>query len=368
VTAPLEGSCDPRFASVRTRFAELLADGAETGAGVCVYLGAEPVVDLWGGWADTARTRPWSRDTVVPTYSVTKAPAAVALLTVVDRGLVGLDDPVESVWPEYGAAGKSATTVRHLLAHRAGLPAFPEPRDDPAAWSDWADLTAMLARARPEWEPGTAHAEHALTYGHLLGEVVRRVDGRTLGQVWRDDVAAPWALDFQIGLRDDEAARVAELEYATPDWPAEAGGAPGSMRERAVGNPAGARDLAVLSSDVWRRCEIPAVNGHGTARAVARFYAGVTGQLDRPLLSDRLRGELLTPVATGHDALLDREVTWGLGVQFDESYVGMGGLGGSDGLADLRRGYSYGYVTRRLDDHDRSVALTDAIEAVLDRT
>lgn len=324
------------------------------------------MVDLWGGWADTARTRPWATDTVVPTYSVTKAPAAVSLLTVVDRGLVGLDDPVESVWPEYGAAGKSATTLRHLLAHRAGLPAFPEPRDDPAAWSDWADLTSMLARARPNWAPGTAHAEHALTYGHLVGEVVRRVDGRTLGQVWREDVATPWGLDFQIGLRDDEAARVAELEYATPDWPAEAGGAAGSLRERAVGNPAGARDLAVLGSDVWRRSEIPAVNGHGTARAVARFYAAVTGHLDPPLLSDRLRAELLTPVATGHDELLDREVTWGLGVQFDESSVGMGGLGGSDGLADLHRGYSYGYVTRRLADHDRSVALTDAIEAVLD--
>jgi CubicO group peptidase (beta-lactamase class C family) len=299
---------------------------------------------------------------------VTKAPAAVALLTVVDRGLVGLDEPVESVWPEYGAAGKSATTVRHLLAHQAGLPAFPEPRDDPSAWGDWADLTAMLARARPEWEPGTSHAEHALTYGHLLGEVVRRVDGRTLGRVWREDVAARLGLDFQIGLTDEEASRVAELEYATPDWPVEAGGAPGSLRERALGNPSGARDLAVLGSDAWRRSEIPAVNGHGTARAVARFYAAVAGHLDRPLLSEQLAAELLTPVATGPDALLDREVTWGLGVQFDETYVGMGGLGGSDGLTDVRRGYSFGYVTRRLADHDRAEALTDAVEAVLDGT
>ena len=368
MSPPLDGSCDPRFASVRTRFAELLADGTETGAAVCVQLGADVVVDLWGGWADTARTRPWARDTIVPTYSVTKAPAAVALLSVVDRGLVGLDEPVESVWPEYGAAGKSATTVRHLLAHRAGLPAFPEPRDDPAAWGDWGDLTAMLARARPEWEPGTAHAEHALTYGHLLGEVVRRVDGRTIGRVWREDLAARLGLDFQIGLTDDEVARVAELEYATPAWPVETGGAPGSLRRAGDRQPrrrAGPgcprlRRLATVRDPGGQRSRDGARSG--------RFYAAVAGHLDQPLLSEQLAAELLTPVATGPDALLDREVTWGLGVQFDETYVGMGGLGGSDGLADLRRGYSFGYVTSRLADHDRAVALTDAIEAVLDAT
>lgn len=365
-TVPLEGTCEPRFLPARRRFAQLLEDGVETGAAVCVYLGGEPVVDLWGGWADRERTRPWTRDTIVPTYSVTKAPAAVALLTVVDRGLVALDDPVESVWPEYGCAGKEATTVRHLLAHRAGLPAFPEPRPDPSAWTDWDDLAGMLAGATPEWEPGTQHAEHALTYGHLLGEVVRRVDGRTIGQVWREDVAVPFGLDFQIGLTDDEVARVADMEHVGPSWPEDVGGAPGTLRERAVANPAGARDLDVLGSEVWRRSEIPAVNGHGTARAIARFYAAMAGALDRPLLSDALRAEWLTPAASGHDALLDRDVTWGLGVQFEGSSVGMGGLGGSDGLTDVARGYSYGYVTRRLGDHDRAIAVGDALEAVLD--
>lgn len=363
--APLEGTCDARFAPVRGQFAALLADGTETGAAVCVYLGDEPVVDLWGGWADAAGSRPWQRDTIVPTYSVTKAPAAVTLLSVVDRGLVGLDDRVASVWPEYGSAGKEPTTVRHLLAHRAGLPTFPEPRPDPAAWADWDDLVAMLARATPEWEPGTAHAEHAYTYGHLLGEVVRRVDGRSLGRVWREDLAARLGLDFQIGLRDDECARVAEMEYATPSWPVDVGGEPGSLRDRAVTNPAGARDLAVLNSDLWRRAEIPAVNGHGTARAIARFYAAVAGRLDVPLLSDGLRAELLTPVATGPDLMLEREVTWGLGVQFEGSYVGMGGLGGADGLADRTRGYSFGYVTRRLADHDRAISLSDTVESCL---
>ena len=364
---PVGGSWDERFTPVRDRFVELLREGTETGAAVCVYVGTEPVVDLWGGWADSARTTPWRPDTIVATYSVTKAPAALTLLSVVDRGLVGLDEPVDSVWAEYRGAGKADTTIRHLLSHRAGLPAFPARRDDPAAWADWADLTAMLARATPEWEPGTAHSEHALTYGHLLGEVVLRVDGRSLGRVWREDLAGRLDLDFQIGLTEQECGRAAELEYADASWPQDVGGAPGSMRERAVDNPAGARDLAVINSERWRRCEIPAVNGHGTARAVARLYAAVAGHPPLPL-SASLRAALHTPVATGPDRLLEREVTWGLGVQFEDSIVGMGGLGGSAGFADLARGYSFGFVTRRLADHDRADALVVEVEAALDTT
>lgn len=363
---PLGGTCDERFRPVRDRFAELLADGSETGAAVCVHVGGEPVVDLWGGWSDAARTTPWGRDTTAATYSVTKAPAAAAVLSLVGRGALGLDDVVASVWPEYGGQGKDATTVRHLLAHRAGLPAFPEPRIDPRAFADWDDLAAMLARATPEWEPGTAHGEHALTYGHLLGEVVRRVDGRTIGQLWREDLAGPLGLDFQIGLRDDEVARVAEMEHAAATWPADVGGEPGSLRERALGNPRGALDTDVLRSDAWRRAEIPAVNGHGTARAVSRFYAALAGRLDVRLLPEEVRRQMLTPVATGPDALLETDVTWGLGVQFEEALVGMGGLGGSAGFAETRRGYSFGYVTRRLGDHDRAVALSDAVDEVFD--
>ena len=155
------------------------------------------------------------------------------------------------------------------------------------------------------------------------------------------------------------------MEYGDPLWPTNVAGDPGTLRERSVANPAGGRDLAVLGSDLWRRSEIPAVNGHGTARAIARFYAAITGRLGEPVLSERLTAELLAPVATGHDAMLDREVTWGLGVQFEESYVGMGGLGGSDGLADLERGYSFGYVTRRLADHDRAISLTETFESSL---
>jgi len=362
--APLGGSTLPAFDAVRDRFAGLLADGTETGAAVAVCRGDELVVDLWGGWADQARTRPWQRDTIATTYSVTKVPAAATLLTLVDRGLIGLDDSVASVWPAYAAAGKAATTLRMVLAHRAGQPAFPEPRDV-AAWRDWDDLTAMLARAEPEWEPGSQHVEHALTYGHLVGEVVRRVAGRTLGTVWREDIAVVLDLDFQIGLTPSESSRAAEMEQASPTWAGEMAGQPGSLRQRALGNPAGALDVAVLNSATWRDSEIPAVNGHGTARAIARFYAALAGWLAEPVFSPELQAEVLRPVAGEHDALLDRSVAWGMGLQFEESYAGMGGIGGSDGMVDLERGYSFGYVTRRLADHDRAISLADTVEECL---
>ena len=362
--APLGGSTLPAFDAVRDRFAGLLADGTETGAAVAVCRGDELVVDLWGGWADQARTRPWQRDTIATTYSVTKVPAAATLLTLVDRGLIGLDDSVASVWPAYAAAGKAATTLRMVLAHRAGQPAFPEPRDV-AAWRDWDDLTAMLARAEPEWEPGSQHVEHALTYGHLVGEVVRRVAGRTLGTVWREDMAVVLDLDFQIGLTPSESSRAAEMEQASPTWAGEMAGQPGSLRQRALGNPAGALDVAVLNSATWRDSEIPAVNGHGTARAIARFYAALAGWLAEPVFSPELQAEVLRPVAGEHDALLDRSVAWGMGLQFEESYAGMGGIGGSDGMVDLERGYSFGYVTRRLADHDRAISLADTVEECL---
>ena len=361
---PLGGAVAPAFGAVEERFAELLADGSETGAAVAVYRGNELVVDLWGGWVDSSRTEPWRRDTIVPTYSVTKVPTAVTVLALVDRGLIGLDDMVTSVWPEYAAAGKASTTVRMLLAHQAGLPAFPELRG-PHAWSDWDDLTGMLAAAAPEWEPGDAHGEHALTYGHLLGEVVRRVTGRSLGTVWREEVATPLGLDFHIGLRGADAERVAEMEYATATWPELTLGTPGSLRQRALGNPTGALDLSVLGSSLWRETEVPAVNGHGTARAVARLYAGLAGWLEESLLAEDLRAELFRAVCTGPDLLLERSVAWGLGLQLEDGYAGMGGIGGSDGMVHRGHGYAFGYVTRRLRNHARATALADAVETCL---
>ncbi len=184
---PVSGHVDPGFEAVRDAFAHLVSSGDETGAGLTVIHRGRAVVDLCGGWADAARTRAWTHDTMVNTFSVTKAFAALALLVLVDRGRAGLDDRVADHWPEFATAGKADTTVRQVLAHQAGLPAFPVPRgfDDVG---DWNLLTADLAAAEPEWPPGTAHGEHALTFGHLVGELVRRIDGRSLDRFLREEI------------------------------------------------------------------------------------------------------------------------------------------------------------------------------------
>jgi CubicO group peptidase (beta-lactamase class C family) len=363
--APVAGQCDQRFAAVRDRFVQLFADGDETGAAVAFVLGGRPVVDLWGGWRDVARTAAWQSDTIATTFSVTKWPAALTVLRLVDQGRLSLDQTVGDVWPEYAVAGKEATTIRQLLAHQAGVVTFPEPR--PAtAWADWDDLVSMLARSEPTWTPGTAHGEHVRTYGHLLGEVVRRVDGRSLGTFWREEIAEPLDIDFQIGLTVAEQERCAEMEYGVASWADDIRAAATPLRLATFASPADQLDIGFLNSTLWRGSEIPAVNGHGTARGIARLYAATAGHAGvPPLLSGNLLAEATTPAMVGSDLVLDHDVAWCLGVQSEDSYVGMGGLGGSDGMLDRQRGYAYGFVTRRLLDHDRAIALTDAFEACL---
>jgi CubicO group peptidase (beta-lactamase class C family) len=190
---------------------------------------------------------------------VGKPVIALAVLLLAERGLLSLDDRMPRLWPQF----TTNASVREILAHTAGLPVFPVVRDA-QAWSDWDLLCADLAGATPEWTPGTAAAEHALTYGHLLGELVRRVDGRPPAQFVAEEIAGPYGLDLGYGM---PVERCAELEFDTPDWPARMLGAPGSLHARAVSNPAGARDLAVVNSDRWRAATVPAVNLHATAAA-----------------------------------------------------------------------------------------------------
>jgi CubicO group peptidase (beta-lactamase class C family) len=355
-----DGWVAPGFEPAREAFASLLSSGAETGAAVTVLRHGEPVVELRGGWHDRARERPWATDTLVNVYSVGKPLIAFAVLLLIDRGLLDVDEPVAARWPDFAAKDKESVTVRNLLTHTAGLPAFPVPR--PAtAYSDWDLLCADLAAAPAEHPPGTAAAEHALTYGHLLGELVRRVDGRSAGRFVADEIAGPWQLDLGFGLDAADRARCAELEYGDPGWPARQLGEPDTLRRRGLGNPAGALDLAVVNGDAWRSAEVPAVNLHATATGVARFYAGLLGH-GVPLISPELIAAATSVQVDGPDLLLGRPVRWGLGVQIDDDGTwGMGGVGGSCGCADPARGYAVGYVTRRLADFDR----IDAIAAAL---
>jgi CubicO group peptidase (beta-lactamase class C family) len=354
----------PGYEHVRELFADLVGSGRETGAALTVLRHGEPVVELHGGWRDAARTRPWTADTLVNVYSVGKPLIALAVLVLVDRGLIGLDDPVARYWPQFAAAGKDGVTVRQALTHTAGLPVFPVPRDD-SAWSDWELLCADLAAAAPEWPPGTVAAEHALTYGHLVGELVRRVDGRSPGRFVADEIARPWALDLAFGVPVADRARCAELEYDAPDWPTRMLGTPGSVHARAVSNPLGARDLAVVNGTMWRSAEVPAVNLHATATAVARLYAGLLagGTLDgHRLISASLVTDLVAEQYSGEDRFLEQDIVWGLGVQIeDDGTWGMGGLGGNAGWADPATGHAIAYVTRRLGEFDRVTEIDSAL-------
>ncbi|MEU7587127.1 serine hydrolase domain-containing protein [Micromonospora sp. NPDC049230] len=351
-----------RFAPVRDCFHDLLTSGRETGAALVIWYDGQPVVDLVGG--TRAAAEPWRPDTLVNVYSAGKPVAALCLLMLVDRGHVDLDASVDRYWPEF----RTPATVRQVLSHTAGLPAFPVPRPA-AAIADWALLAGDLAAADPEWSPGSVAGEHAWTYGHLVGELVRRVDGRSVGRFLAEEIADRWQLDLAFGLTEADQRRCADLRYGDPGWPSRKLGEPGSLRARAMGNPAGGLDLAVLNSSLWRGAEMPAVNLHASAAGLARLYAGVLagGVLDGVrLFSPELVAETTRVQYDGPDLLLNRQVQWTLGMQREpDGSWGMGGLGGSGGWADPERGYACAYATARLDEHDRVNELAEVLHSVL---
>lgn len=351
---PLGGTVAPGFEPVRDAFAEVVAGQPGTGAAVAAWHDGRWVADLWGGFADTARNRPWSRDSIVMPYSVTKPFAALTALVLVDRGLIDLDAPVQRWWPELSAAA----SVRQVLSHQTGLVALAEPA--PASLLlDWDALCTRLAAEEPVWTPGTAIGESALFYGHLVGELVRRLDGRTIGRFLREEVCGPHGLDFAIGLDAADLARAVDLTgLEAPEWASDAPGRPDLLR-RALFNPPGAFEPAVVNSAGFRRAEVPAINGHGTARAVAGLYAAL---LQGEVLSPGLRDEAASAQASGIDRVMGgEERSWGLGFAVEEDGFGMGGVGGSLGWACRSGRYAYGFVTGSMGDHDRSDAVENAL-------
>jgi CubicO group peptidase (beta-lactamase class C family) len=353
----VNGTVEPRFDPVREALAEALDGRTGTGAAVAAWHDGEWVVDLWGGWADAARSRPWERDSIVMPYSVTKPFAALCALILVDRGRLELDAPMQRYWPGF----RAPATVRHVLSHQAGVVAL----DDPApteAFYDWDRMCTLLAAQEPAWEPGTAHGESALFYGHLVGELVRRVDGRPLGRFLRDEICGPLELDFAVGLGDADQSRAVELTGLGEAFTqANEAGKP-ELFLRAIGNPPGTRDAAVVNGRAWRAAEIPAVNGHGTARGIAGLYAAL---LDGELLSPRLLEEATTEQCSGRDRVFGHDNAWGLGFGFDADGFGMGGLGGSVGVASTRGGYAFGFVTGTMGDGSPGTAVENAFRDCL---
>ena len=356
----IDGDCDPRFAAVRDAFAASLDAGREVGASFAATLGGRAVVDLWGGHADAARTRPWQRDTIVNVFSTTKAMTALCAHILVDRGLLDLDAPVARYWPEFAAAGKETIPVRMLLSHTAGLAAIRQKLALEVLY-DWDRYTAAIAAEAPWWEPGTANGYHAVTFGHLVGEVIRRISGRSVGQVLRDEVTGPLGADFHIGLPASEDQRCAEMVRPSAAESSAAGlaePAPDSLRAKVLGNPVLRPEVA--NTAAWRRAEIPAANGQGNARSVARVLSALAcgGSVDGVrLLGAESIARAIETQAWARDLVLGFKIKWGLGFMLVSEQLplspnprafGHGGWGGSLGFADLDAGVSWAYVMNKM--------------------
>lgn len=364
--------CDPRFSRVREVFARQFAEGLELGAAFAVYQNGELVVDLWDGIADGRTGRRWQQDTPAFAYSCTKAITATVLLQLAERGLVDVSAPVADLWPEFAAEGKASITVEHLLTHQAGLPLIEEPVPV-AEFEDQPAIAARLAGQAPIWEPGSAHGYHALTYGFLLGEVVRRVTGKSVGDLVAAEIAGPLGLDLWVGAPDDVIERAARIKgpdrrsgpvTAVPEQAAEdsvltrmaaAGRDPQSPMNRALGNP----DMRLLdggaNNPVILRAGWPAAGVVTTATGLAGFYrALIAGELLRPeTLRDATR-----PRVTGPDRILYVDSSFGLGYMRpamtflapSPSAFGHSGAGGFLGLGDVEHGLAAGYVMNQMAD------------------
>jgi CubicO group peptidase (beta-lactamase class C family) len=342
--ADIQGSYDELFTAVPSALAGLLDDG-DAGASVAVFVDGEPVVDVWGGFADADRTIPWQRDTITNVWSVTKTMTALCALVLADRGELDLAAPVGRYWREFAVAGKEKVLVRHLLAHTAGLPDWDGPVED---LYEWPSATARLAAQAPQWEPGSAAGYHSLTQGFLVGEVVRRITGRSLGDFFAEEMAGPLGADFHIGLPAEHDHRVA-LTVPPSSWDEDyAASAPGSSAPPAAGTGIRVRDG---NSVAWRRAQIPAASGFGNARSVALVQSvmacgGVVG--GRRLLSqagcDRAKEEQFH----GVDRILGMSVRYGLGYGLFGSAHGWGGWGGSIVMVEPDDRMAVAYVTNQM--------------------
>ena len=364
--AAVHGRCEPAFAPVRDALAEIMAAGTEVGAALAVHVDKQLVVDLWAGYEDAERTRPWRRDTVVNLFSVGKAIGALCVLRLSEAGRLDLDAPVARYWPEFAQAGKSGTRVRHLLTHQAALPAI-APLMPPGAWADWDAITAALARQEPWWEPGAGHGYHVNTQGFLIGEVVRRVTGQTFGTYLRESLTVPAGIDFFVGFGPELDARCAD-HLAPPPSPEREelqrrlGVDPASltglalMRVNAYRNPPGLSGIGIVNTRAWRAAEVPSTNGHGNARAVARLYSALAGdgRLDGVhVLGPDMVARAIEPQVDGADIVLERPTRYGLGFQLTMPERRLGpnprafghfGAGGSLGFADPDARVAIGYA------------------------
>jgi CubicO group peptidase (beta-lactamase class C family) len=360
---PVHGICDTRFTALLDQFLAHFHALGETGAALAVMLDGKLVVDVWAGHSDAARTQPWQHDSIVNVYSTTKGITALCAHRLVEHGRLDLDAPVARYWPEFAAAGKDTLPVRYLLSHQAGLAAVREPLN-PSNLSEWDTVTRALARQAPWWEPGTKHGYHAMTYGWLVGEVIRRISGRSVGAFFRDEIGGPLGIDFHIGFGPELDARVAALIPPPPPGPneldllAEILKEPESLLAKSFINPPVLPELG--NTREWRAAELPAANGHTNARALARLYGTLAcgGSLDGVhVLAPATIEQASAEQADGPDALLPLHTRFALGFMLstptekmgpNPRTFGHGGMGGSLAFADPEARLGFGYVMNEM--------------------
>jgi CubicO group peptidase (beta-lactamase class C family) len=374
IMVEIHGLCDDKFETVREAFQRNFEDGLEVGASFAVTLNGKFIIDIWAGYANGTKTHPWEKDTIVNVYSTTKVMTALCTLMLVDRGLLDLDAPVAKYWPEFAQRGKQDIPVRYLLSHTSGLSGFDRSLPVKTLYR-WNKITNMLAKQEPWWEPGTKSGYHAWTFGYLLGELIRRITGKTLGTFFKEEVTDVLKADFHIGLPEDQDSRVGELIPPKIDM---------SQIKDVDLNSISLKSIIRVRHNVedtktrgWRAAEIPATNGHGNARAVAKITAALAcgGSLDGiRLLSLGTIEEALEEQSYGKDLVLQVPMRFGLGfgLQSKEAPIGpnqrilfWGGWGGSTSIMDLDAKLSIAYVmnkmTSGLTDDPRSKRLVEAV-------
>jgi len=354
----INGYCEDRFTLVKEAFQSNFEEDLEVGASFAVTINGKHVIDIWAGYADAAQTKPWKKDTIVNVFSTTKVMASICIHMLVDRGLLDLDAPVAKYWPEFAQAGKENLPVRYLLSHTSGLAGWDKILRTKKLY-DWELMVELLAAQKPWWEPGTKSGYHTVTFGYLLGELIRRITKKTIGTFFQEEVAKPLGADFYIGLPEEQDYRVADLIPPPPiDLSTFGDIDPKSIAMKSLTNPI--IDAQVTKTREWRNAEIPAANGHGNARSVSRITAALAcgGELDGiHLLSEDAIKKSIEVQSNGIDLVLNTPIRFGLGwgLQSKDLPIGpnpnlfyWGGYGGSVIAVDLDEKMSFSYVMNKM--------------------
>jgi len=356
-TIELNGFCDEKFSQVRDVLAESIGKGEDLGASVAVFVNGEAVIDLWGGHIDGGMTQAWQENTIINVYSTTKTMSFLCALILADRGQLDFDAPVAKYWPEFAQNGKHNVKVWHIMNHAAGLSGMDESLETVDLY-DWQKITSVLAAQAPWWEPGTKTGYHAITQGYLIGELVRRISGLTIGEFFQKEVAEPLKADFFIGVPDSEFSRIADLMPHGGDASIGDGSKKDSIAARTFRNPA----VNALESRTaaWRRAEIPAANGHGNARSVAKIHTILAGKGEAcgvRLLSKETAEWVMKERISGNDMVLGMPVKFGLGFGINSADTPLapnknvcfwGGWGGSLALIDQDANMSFSFVMNKM--------------------